>query len=190
MDAVLAKAALSNEGKSAQEQETICRSAGTQLRGAMARQPDGFGKKVLSRAANRAMLKGADLLFEAALAGKYGMNVALNRYTALRDSSEGKTDAALRIGAQTGVGMCLVEAGGQGEKAYNTLLSVVTTGYEYPQQVARALYYLSKAAPQYAEAIDSSGGSGAFLREEAARWSSDLKERFPSSKWANKRKSE
>ena len=190
VDAVLEKADLQNEGQSAQDQETVFRSAGTQLRSAGNRQPDAFGKQVLTRAANQAMLKGADLLFEAALAGKYGMNVALNRYTALRDSSEGKTDSALRIGAQAGVGMCMVEAGGKGEEAYNILLTVVTTGYENPQQVARALYYLSKAAPQYADVIEKSGGSGAFLREEAARWLSDLKERFPSSKWANGGKNE
>jgi len=190
IDAVMEKADLQAAGKEAQEQETIYRSAGTQLRSAANRQPDAFGKDVLTRAANRAMLRGADLLFEAAINGKYGINVALDRYKALRDSSEGKSDAALRIGAQTGVGMCLVETKGQGEEAYNTLLEVVTTGYEYPDQVARALYYLSKAAPQYADDIEKSGGSGGFLREEAGRWKSDLEERFPASKWAKMGKNE
>ena len=41
-----------------------------------------------------------------------------------------------------------------------------------------------------AEVIDKSGGSGAFLREEANRWKSDLQQRFPGSKWAKKAKSE
>jgi hypothetical protein len=136
------------------------------------------------------MLQGADLLFEAALAGKYGINVPMERYTALRDSREGKTDSALRIGAQAGVGMCMVEAKEKPEEAYNTLLEVVTKGYEHPRQVARALYYLAKAAPLYADAIEKSGGSGAFLREEAARWESDLEQRFPGSKWAKKGKNE
>ncbi|MHC4451304.1 MAG: hypothetical protein ACYS0E_14390 [Planctomycetota bacterium] len=187
---VLEKAALQAAGKSAQDQEALYRSAGTRLRAAAGRQPDAFGKQVLSRAANRAMLQGADLLFEAALDGKYGVNVPLERYRALRDSSEGKSDTALRIGAQAGVGMCLVEEKGKGEEAYNTLLDVVTNGYEHPDQVARALYYLAKAAPQYAQVIEKSGGSGAFLRDEADRWKSDLQQRFPGSKWAKKAKSE
>jgi hypothetical protein len=187
---VLEKAALQAAGKSAQDQEALYRSAGTRLRAAAGRQPDAFGKQVLARAANRAMLQGADLLFEAALDGKYGVNVPLERYRALRDSNEGKSDTALRIGAQAGVGMCLVEAKGKGEEAYNTLLDVVTNGYEHPSQVARALYYLAKAAPQYAQVIDKSGGSGAFLREEANRWKSDLQQRFPGSKWAKKAQSE
>ncbi|MHC4939159.1 MAG: hypothetical protein ACYTHK_09350 [Planctomycetota bacterium] len=190
VQAVMAEVELQAKGKSAQEQEAIYRSAGTKLRSAGNRQPDAFGKEVLTRAANRAMLQGADLLFEAALDGKYGINVPFARYKALRDSPEGKSDSALRIGAQAGVGMCLVEEKGKGEEAYNTLLDVVTTGYEHPQQVARALYYLAKAVPQYAEAIEKSGGSGAFLRDEASRWKSDLIERFPQSKWAKKAKSE
>jgi len=190
VDAVMEKADLQAKGKEAQEQEQLYRSAGTRLRSAASQQPDAFGREVLGRASNRAMLRGADLLFEAALDGKYGINVPLDRYKALRDSTEAKKDSALRIGAQAGVGMCLVESKDQGEEAYNTLLEVVTTGYEHPEQVARALFYLSKAAPQYADTIEKSGGSGAFLREEADRWASDLQKRFPGSKWAKKGKNE
>ena len=66
------------------------------------------------------------------------------------------------------------------------MLEVVVRGYAYPEQVARALYYLSRAAPQYAAEIDSQGGKGDFLRAEAKRWQEDLKQRYPSSKWAQK----
>ena len=34
--------------------------------------------------------------------------------------------------------------------------------------------------------IEKGGGKGDFLREEAARWSNDLKQRYPSSNWAKK----
>jgi len=190
VDAVSQKVALQAEGKDAQAKEELYRSAGTRLRSAAARQPDAYGKEVLTRAANVMLLAGADLLLEAALEGKYGLNVPLERYQALRDSSEGKSDSALRVGAQAGVGMCLVESKQKPEEAYNTLLDVVIKGYEHPEQVARALYYLAKAAPLYADEIEKSGGSGAFLREEAARWEDDLKQRFPGSKWAKKGKNE
>jgi hypothetical protein len=185
-DAVMERAAVDAIGKDAQKQEEIYREAGTKLRSYANRQPDAFGREMLTKAANQALLRGADLLFESALAGKYGIQVALDRYTSLQDSAEGKNDPALQFGARTGVGSCLVEQGGSGQKAYEALLSVVLEGYEHPDQVARALYYLSKAAPQYAEQIDKSGGSGAFLREEADRWKNDLKQRYPTSSWAKK----
>ena len=185
-DAVMERATVDAEGKDAQKQEEIYRDAGTKLRGYANRQPDAFGRDLLTKAANQALLKGADLLFESALAGKYGIKVALDRYASLRDSAEGKKDPALQFGARTGVGSCLVEQGGNGQKAYESLLSVILEGYEYPSQVARALYYIAKAAPQYADEIDKSGGSGAFLREEAARWKNDLKQRYPTSSWAKK----
>ncbi|MEM8882997.1 MAG: hypothetical protein AAGD14_02920 [Planctomycetota bacterium] len=188
--AVIERTNIEASGKEAQEQETIYRSAGTTLRGLAGRQPDAFGKEKLTLAANKAMLQGADLLFEAAKAGKYGINVPLNRYKQLGDSTEARKDEALRLGAKAGIGMCLVEEGKQGELAYTTLLEVVTDGYRYPEQVARALYYLAKAAPLYGKEIDGAGGSGVFLREEGDRWKKDLQERFPSSKWAKKAKSE
>ncbi len=186
VQAIMEKAQLEAAGKEAQQQETIFRSAGTKMRSVSGRQPDGYGKKVLTRAANQALLMGADLLFTSALDGKYGIQVPLERYTTLLNSSEGRADPALKIGAETGVGMCLVEQGGNGQKAYEALLAVALNGSKYPSQVARALYYLSKAAPQYADALEKSGGSGAFLREEASRWTSDLKERYPASEWAKK----
>jgi hypothetical protein len=185
-DAVLEKATLEAAGKEAQAQESIYRSAGTKLRSYANRQPDSFGRQLLTRAANRALLQGADLLFESALAGKYGIAVPLERYENLRDSSDAKADPALLIGAKTGVGMCLAEKGGNGQKAYDSLLAVVLTGFDHPEQVARALYYLSKAAPQYADEVEKGGGSGSFLRDEADRWKNDLKERYPASKWAKK----
>jgi len=52
--------------------------------------------------------------------------------------------------------------------------------------MARALYYLGRAAKIFADEIDSSGGEGAFLRTEAGRWWADLKARYPSSAWAKK----
>lgn len=190
VDAVMGKTVLVASGQEAEKQETVYRSAGTQLRAAAARQPDAFGRKSLTHAANLAMLTGADLLFDAAISGKYGVAVALNRYKALRDSAEGRSDSSLRIGAETGVGMCLVEEGGKGEEAYNALLNVVVSGFEHPEQVNRALYYLSRASPQYADVVEKAGGSGDFLRAEGARWKNDLLQRFPNSKWAKKAQSE
>ena len=186
VQATMEKAQLEAAGKEAQQQETIYRSAGTKLRSVSGRQPDTYGKKVLTRAANQALLMGADLLFKSALDGKYGIGVPLERYTSLLNSSEGRSDPALKIGAETGVGSCLVEQGGNGQKAYEALLTVALNGSQFPAQVARALYYLSKAAPQYADELEKSGGSGAFLREEAPRWVKDLKERYPTSEWAKK----
>jgi len=189
-DAVMEKAQIEAAGKDAQKAEEIYREAGTKLRSYANRQPDGFGREMLTKSANRALLRGADLLFDSALSGKYGIKVALDRYMSLQDSVEGKKDPALQFGARTGVGSCLVEQGGNGQKAYEALLSVVLEGYEYPDHVARALFYLAKAAPQYGDQIDKSGGSGAFLREEAARWKNDLKQRYPTSSWAKKATSE
>jgi len=185
-DAVIERAAVDAIGQEAQKQEEIYRSAGTKLRGYANRQPDSFGRVLLTHAANRALLRGADLLFESALSGKYGIKVALDRYMSLRDSAEGRTDPALKFGAATGVGSCLVEQGGNGQKAYESLLAVVLEGYEHPDQVARALYYLAKAAPQYADQVEQGGGSGGFLRNEAERWKNDLKQRYPASNWAKK----
>ena len=66
------------------------------------------------------------------------------------------------------------------------LLDVVTEGGDFPQYMSAALYYLSRACTLFADEIDSSGGKGDFLRAEAERWKSDLKERYPSSEWAKK----
>lgn len=180
--AINEKAELEAEGQPSDKQEATYRAAGNALASLAGQQPDAFGRGVLSRAANRALLRGADLLLASAEQKSVSWDRPLDRYRELRDK-EGRNDPALRIGAEAGIGICLTEKG-EGEEAYKTLLRVVVEGYEYPQQMARALYYLGKAAPLYAAAVEKGGGSGAFLREEAARWWDDLRERYPTSKWA------
>ena len=62
----------------------------------------------------------------------------------------------------------------------------VVKGHEYPDQMAQALYYLGRACAVYADEVDSRGGKGDFLREETNRWWSDLQQRYPRSRWAEK----
>jgi hypothetical protein len=54
--------------------------------------------------------------------------------------------------------------------------------------MAQGLYYISRAAPLFADEIEKSGGKAGFLRDEAPRWAADLKERYPTSSWAAKLK--
>lgn len=185
-DAVILRSEVEAKGKKTQEQEAIFRAAGNSLATLGRNQPDLFGKKVLGLASNRMYLRGADLLLASADQKESTYDPPLARYRELRDT-EGKNDPLLYMGATAGIGSCLAEKG-QGEEAYRTLLEVVTRGYEYPEQLARALFYLGKAAPLYAKEIDAQGGNGAFLREEGARWWADLKERFPTSQWAGRTK--
>jgi len=185
-DAIILKSEVEASGKASEEQETIFRSAGVNLSSLARNQPDLFGKKLLSRASNMMLLRGADLLLASADQQKSTYDPPLARYTELRQT-EGKSDPALAIGATAGIGICLTEKG-QGEAGYRALLEVVTQGYEYPEQMARALYYLGKAAPVFAKEIDAQGGDGSFLRAEAARWWADLRERYPTSDWAARAK--
>ena len=84
-----------------------------------------------------------------------------------------------------GTGVCLVETG-RGREAYTTLLDVVVRGFEAPELLPRALYYLGAAAPLFADEVEKQGGKGQFLREEGKKWWLDLKERYPGSAWAEK----
>jgi hypothetical protein len=180
--AVNEKAEVEAEGLASDKQEALHRAAGNTLASLGGQQPDAYGRGVLSRAANRALLRGADLLLASAEQKAASWDLPLTRYRQLRDN-EGRNDPVLRIGAEAGIGICLTEKG-EGEEAYKTLLRVVVEGYQHPEQMARALFYLGKAAPLYAAAIEKAGGNGAFLREEGPRWWADLKERYPTSKWA------
>jgi tetratricopeptide (TPR) repeat protein len=179
---MIEKAELEAEGQASDEQEALFRSAGTTLASLARNQRDGFGKAVLGRAANRALLRGADLLLESAQAKNVTFDVPLRRYRALK-AGEGTRDPALYIGAVTGIGVCLTE-NGQGEQAYKALLEVLVKGGAYPEQTQKSLYHLKRAATMFADEIEAAGGKGAFLRSEADRWWADLKERFPTSKWA------
>jgi hypothetical protein len=183
-EAVERLAELNAKGQDSEKQEDVYRAAGSSLGSVARTQPDEFGKQTLRRAANRLLLRGADLLLESAREGKLSFDLPLNRYQGLK-AGGGSEDPALFIGAQAGIGICLTEKG-QGERAYEALLAVVTQGQEYPQQMARALYYLSKAAPLYAQEVERGGGRGDFLRAEAGRWLQDLKDRYPTSEWAEK----
>ena len=186
-DCVMERAELLANGKESEQQETLFRNAGMQLSGLASGQPDPFGKHTLRGAANRALLRGADLLLDSAREGKLSYDPPLERYRTLK-AEEGASDPALFMGAQAGIGICLTEKG-EGRKAYEALLDVVVRSHEYPAQLARALYYLAKAAPLYAKEIDAAGGRGDFLRTEAARWANDLQERYPTSEWASKARS-
>jgi len=181
---VMEKAELGALGKESEAQETLFRDAGTKLSGLAGGQPDAFGRGVMRSAANLALLRGADLLLDSAREGKLSYDPPLERYETLK-AGKGANDRALYMGAQAGIGICLTEKG-EGEKAYQALLEVVVHGHEYPDQMARALYYLARAAPLYAKAVDAAGGNGEFLRAEGARWVQDLQARFPTSEWALK----
>ena len=183
-NAIMEKAELGAKGQESEAQETLFRDAGTKLSGLASGQPDAFGRGVLRAAANRSLLRGADLLLDSAREGKLSYDPPLERYETLK-AGKGANDRALYMGAQAGIGICLTEKG-EGEKAYHALLDVVVGGHEYPGQMARALFYLAKAAPLYADAVESAGGKGDFLRVEAARWAKDLQERYPTSEWALK----
>jgi len=183
-DATLERAGVESKGMDSEKAEQVFRAAGNALSSLARTQKDQFGKDTLRTAANRALLRGADLLLDSAMAGKASFDVALNRYLQLREG-EGRDDPALMYGAMAGMGICLVKKG-EGERAYDTLLEVVTGGANYPRQAERALYYLSQAAPLFADEIDKSGGDGGFLRAEAQRWMSDLKQRFPGSTYLAK----
>jgi hypothetical protein len=181
---VMEKADLQAKGKGSEESEQLYASAGNTLAGMAGGQPDQYGKNVLRRASNQALLKGADLLLKSAEEGKLSFDPPLQRYRNLK-AGKGSQDRALYMGAQTGIGICLV-AKEQGKLGYEALLDVVTHGADFPEQAARAMYYLGKAAELYGKEVDRSGGKGDFLREEAARWAKDLKDRYPTSEWASK----
>jgi tetratricopeptide (TPR) repeat protein len=183
-DATLERAAVEARTMDSQKAEQVFRAAGNTLSSLARTQKDQFGKDTLRTAANRALLRGADLLLESAMAGKASFDLALNRYLQLREG-EGRDDPALLYGALAGMGICLVKKG-EGERAYDTLLEVVTGGADHPRQAERALYYLSQAAPLFADAIDQAGGDGSFLRAEGEHWLNDLKQRFPGSEFLAK----
>jgi tetratricopeptide (TPR) repeat protein len=183
-DATLERAAVEAKGTDSQKAEQVFRAAGNTLSSLARTQKDQFGKDVLRTSANQALLRGADLLLDSAMAGKVSFDVALNRYLQLREG-EGRDDPALMYGAMAGMGICLVKKG-EGERAYDTLLEVATGGANYPRQAERALFYLSQAAPLFADEVDRAGGDGGFLRAEAQRWMSDLKQRFPGSQFLGK----
>jgi len=182
--AIVGKAELQADGEPSDRQETLFRSAGTIMAGLARGQPDAYGKAVLGRASNRALLRGADLLLMSAAEKKVSWDMPLNRYRQLKEA-EGKRDRALYMGAQAGIGVCLTEKG-QGEEAYRTLLEVAVKGHEYPDQMAQALYYLGRACRAYADEVESGGGKGEFLRDEQSRWWADLQQRYPKSRWAEK----
>ena len=182
--AIVGKAELQAAGEPSDKQESIFRSAGTTMAGTARSQPDAFGRGVLGRAANQALLRGADLLLRSAEEKKVSWDMPLDRYRKLKDA-EGKRDPALYMGAQAGIGVCLTEKG-QGEEAYRTLLEVAVKGHEYPDQMALALYYLGRACRVYADEVEAGGGKGDFLRDESSRWWTDLQQRYPRSRWAEK----
>ncbi len=179
------KAEMDADGKSSEQAERLFREAGNWLRGEAARQPDAYSKGRLKRAANQALLRGADLLIKSAeKGGGISYDVPLARYRDLRDR-HGKEDAALLIGAQTGLGICLFHTD-KGEEAYTTLLDVAIRGYDYPEHVQKALFYLGESAALFAKELDGSGGNGEFLRKAGKQWHADLRDRFPQSPWAAK----
>ena len=181
---VIEKAETAAAGLESEQAEQAFASAGNKLSAMAGSQTDVFGQATLRTAANQALLRGADLLLESAHNGKLSFDQPLQRYLGLK-AGKGSQDPAVYMGAQAGVGICLTEKG-NGRQGYEALLEVVVRGYEYPEQMARALFYLGKAAPLYAKEVEASGGEGGFLRDEAARWLQDLKDRYPSSEWASK----
>ena len=186
VEAFMRKAEMESAGQPSEKQESIYRAAGSVLASLARVEKEDFGREVLNRAANRALLRGADLLRQSAEQQKVTWDTPLNRYQQLK-SGEGQRDPAVYIGAQAGIGACLVEKG-QGEPAYDALLEVVVKGGGDPEQMALALYYLGRAAKLFGDEIDRQGGKGDFLRNEAGRWWSDLQERYPTSHWAEKAK--
>lgn len=186
-EAATAKADFEATGLSSDQQEGIYRAAGATLAALAKNQPDAFGKQAVTLAANRALLRGADLLRESAEQGKgVSWDAPLTRYQQL-ESGEGQADPALRLGARAGAGACLVEKG-QGEAAYKALLGVIVGGQAEPDQMALCLYYMGRAAKLFGDEIERTGGKGEFLRAETARWWDDLKARYPTSRWAEKAK--
>jgi len=185
-DAFMAKAEFEAAGQPSEAQEGIFRAAGSTLAGLARNQPDEYGKRVVSRAANRALLRGADLLRDSAEQKKVTWDTPLGRYQQLL-AAEGQKDSAVRFGAQAGIGACLVEKE-QGEQAYKALLPVVVGGEADPEQTALSLYYIGRAAKLFGDEIDRQGGKGDILRAETERWWADLKARYPTSRWAEKAK--
>ena len=181
---VIEKAETAAAGLESEQAEQAFASAGNKLSAMAGSQTDVFGQTTLRRAANQALLRGADLLLKSAGAGKLSYDQPLQRYLGLK-AGKGSQDPAVYMGALAGIGICLTEKG-NGRQGYEALLEVVVRGYEYPEQMARALFYLGKAAPLYAKEIEASGGKGEFLRAEAVRWLKDLKDRYPSSEWASR----
>jgi hypothetical protein len=185
-EAFIAKAEYEAKDQPSEQQESVYRAAGSVLSSLARNQPDEYGRNLLTRASNRALLRGADLLRESAAQGKVGWDVPLSRYQQLK-SGEGQRDPALYVGAQAGLGACLAEKG-QGEEAYRALLEVIVRGNAEPDQMALALYYIGRAAKAFATEIEAQGGKGDFLRAETERWWADLQERYPTSRWAEKSK--
>ncbi|MCK6458445.1 MAG: hypothetical protein L6Q95_00955 [Planctomycetes bacterium] len=185
-EAFVAKAEFEAAGQPSEQQEGIFRAAGSTLSGLARTQPDEYGKQVVTRAANRSLLRGADLLRESAEQQKVTWDTPLARYQQLQ-AGEGQKDPAVRLGAQAGIGACLVEKG-QGETAYKALLPVVVGGEAEPERTALSLYYIGRAAKLFGDEIDRQGGKGDMLRAESERWWSDLKARYPTSRWAEKAK--
>lgn len=185
-NAFMAKADFEATGQPSEQQESLYRAAGSTLSGLARNQPDDFGRQVVTRAANRALLRGADLLRESAEQQKVTWDTPLARYQQLQ-AGEGQKDPVVRVGAQAGAGACLVEKG-QGEAAYKTLLGVVVGGEAEPEQMALCLYYIGRAAKLFGDEVDRQGGKGDTLRAETERWWSDLKERYPNSRWAERAK--
>lgn len=185
--AILEKAEMEAEGKSTQDAESVLRTAGNALRGEISRQKEPWSQSVVAQAGNRALLRGADLLLESAEKGQNSYDVPLVRYRELMEGP-GKDDPYLAAGARTGIGICLYR-NGSGKEAYATLVEVAVRSTQFPELTARALYYLGLAAPLFAKEVESTGGSGALLREDGARWWSDLRERFPESPWSRKTES-
>jgi hypothetical protein len=185
-EAVMAKADFEATGLATDQQENIYRAAGQTLAALAKNQPDVFGRQWVTRAANRALLRGADLLRDSAEQSKVTWDTPLNRYQSL-ETGEGAADPALKLGARAGAGACLVEKQ-KGEEGYKALLSVVVGGEAEPDQMAMCLYYLGRAAKLFGEEVERQGGKGDFLRAETEQWWGDLKARYPTSRWAEKAK--
>ncbi len=182
--AVLERADMESVGKASEAAEGILRTAGNRLRMEVTRQKEAWSQNMVSQAANRALLRGADLLLASAEEKKVSFDVPLEKYQQLQDGAA-KEDPYLMTGSSAGIGICLYEKG-EGQRAYKILLGVAVLGREHPEQVARSLYYLGLAAPRYAEEIDRAGGNGEIVRVEGKRWWNDLLEQFPASTWAKK----
>jgi len=182
--AVHEKAAMESKGKPSEEAEGILRAAGNRLRLEAPRQKEPWSQNLVAQAANRELLRGADLLLASADEQKVSYDVPLEKYRQLQEG-QGRNDAFLMTGSNAGIGICLFRKG-EGQTAYKVLLEVAVRGRDYPEQVARALYYLGLAAPLFADEIDRAGGSGDLVRAEAKRWWSDLAEQFPGSDWTKK----
>lgn len=181
---ILETAGLEAKDQDSAKQEQVFASAGNRLSAMASSESDRFGQQTLRRAANQALLKGANLLLRSAQEGKLTYDPPLRRFQDLK-TGKGGQDPAVYMGAQAGIGICLTEKG-EGKAAYEALLEVIVRGYDYPAQMARALFYISKAAKQYAKELDDAGGKGDILRAEADRWRQDLLDRYPSSEEASK----